>query len=198
MYPSITSVCLFIGKHNLFKLQNLLYNSLVQWCITNYNFLRDGKKTQDIQLFRERLSEKIPKIPKIPKGNMGYAQCPVPDTSAVVPTFLYHSQTYVHGLSYHSLKLLWKTVNSKPPTIPFGFAACTLSDNLSQNSCIKLKGRFSWAKSEPTPRKCMSRNNTPYYVTFSKVACVAGVERTGFFKSVDDSLLSLNFPSVVC
>ena len=30
-----------------------------------------------------------------------------------------------------------KTVNSKPPTRPFGVVACTLSDNVSQNSCIQ-------------------------------------------------------------
>ena len=29
-------------------------------------------------------------------------------------------------------------MNSKPPTIPFGVVACTLSDNLSWNSCILL------------------------------------------------------------
>ena len=28
-------------------------------------------------------------------------------------------------------------MNSKPPTIPFGIAACTFSDNLSQNSCMR-------------------------------------------------------------
>jgi len=28
-------------------------------------------------------------------------------------------------------------VNSKPPTIPFGIVACTFSDNLSRNSCIR-------------------------------------------------------------
>ena len=42
----------------------------------------------------------------------------------------------VYGLSCHSFKFLWKTVNSKPPTIPFGVVACTSNDNLSQNSCI--------------------------------------------------------------
>ena len=75
----------------------------------------------------------------IPKGNMGYVQYMVPDTVAVEPTFvafLYHSQTYVYGLSCHSMKFLWKTVNSKPPTIPFGVVTCTLYDNLSRNSCI--------------------------------------------------------------
>ena len=28
------------------------------------------------------------------------------------------------------------TVNSKPPTIPFGIIACTFADNLSRNSYI--------------------------------------------------------------
>ena len=71
----------------------------------------------------------------IPKGNMGYEQYTAPDTVAVEYTFasfLYHSQTYDHGLSFHSFKFLWRKVNSKPPTIPFGIVACTFSDNLSQ------------------------------------------------------------------
>ena len=75
----------------------------------------------------------------IPKGNMGYEQYTAPDTVAVEYTFasfLYHSQTYDHGLSCYSFKFLWRTVNSKPPTIPFGIVACTFSDNLSRNSCI--------------------------------------------------------------
>ena len=59
----------------------------------------------------------------IPKGNMGYEQYTVPDIVA----FLYHLQTYVHGLLCHSFKFLWRTVNSKPPTIPFGIVACTFS-----------------------------------------------------------------------
>ena len=45
----------------------------------------------------------------IPKGNMGYVQYTVPDTVAVESTFgafLYHSQTYVHGLSCHFFKFL--------------------------------------------------------------------------------------------
>ena len=41
----------------------------------------------------------------------------------------------------NSFKFLWRTVNSKPPTMPFGIAACTFSDNLSRNSCI-LAGRL--------------------------------------------------------
>ena len=45
----------------------------------------------------------------IPKGNMRYVEYTVPDTVAVEPTFvafLYHSQTYDHGLSCHSFKFL--------------------------------------------------------------------------------------------
>ena len=65
----------------------------------------------------------------IPKGIMGHGQYTVPDTVAVEPTFvafLEHLQTYVHGLSCHSFKFLRRTVNSKPPTIPFGIVSRTL------------------------------------------------------------------------
>ena len=60
-------------------------------------------------------------------------------TVAVEPTFVafhQHSPTYVRGLSCHSFKFLWRTGQTKPPTIPFGIVACTFSDNLSRNSCI--------------------------------------------------------------
>ena len=36
----------------------------------------------------------------------------------------------------NSFKFLRRTVNSKPPTMPFGIVACTFSVNLSRNSCI--------------------------------------------------------------
>ena len=52
-----------------------------------------------------------------------------PDTVAFKPTFvafLQHSQTYVHGLSCHSSKFLWRRVNSKTPTILFGIVAVTV------------------------------------------------------------------------
>ena len=52
-------------------------------------------------------------------------------------TFLWHSQTYVRGLPCNSFKFLWRTGHSKLPTIPFGVVACTFSDNLSQNTCIR-------------------------------------------------------------
>ena len=43
------------------------------------------------------------------------------------------------GISCHSFKFLWRRVNSKLPTIPFGIVACTFSDNLSWNSCISKR-----------------------------------------------------------
>ena len=61
-------------------------------------------------------------------------------TVAVEPTFVvfqWHLQTYLRGLSCHSFKFLWRTGQTKSPTIPFGIVACTFSDNLSQNSCIQ-------------------------------------------------------------
>ena len=91
----------------------------------------------------------------IPKGIMGYEQYTVPDTVAVESTFvafLYHSQTYAHGLSCHSFKFLWRTVNSKPPTILFEIVACTFSDNLSRNSCIRL--HLLWVNSYANEQKC--------------------------------------------
>ena len=76
----------------------------------------------------------------IPQGNLGYDQYTVLDTVSVKTSFvasLYHAKTYVHGLLCHSFKFLWRTANSKPPTIPFGIVACTSSDKLSRNSCIQ-------------------------------------------------------------
>ena len=73
-------------------------------------------------------------------GSSDY-QYTVPDSVAVelsFVAFLYHFQTWVHDLSCHFSNFLWRTVNSKPPTIPFGMVACTFSDNLSRNSCILL------------------------------------------------------------
>ena len=52
-----------------------------------------------------------------------------------------HNYNGTHGLSCHSLKFLLRTVNSKPPIIPFGIVECTFSDNLSRNSCMQRKDR---------------------------------------------------------
>ena len=76
-------------------------------------------------------------------------------TVAVEPTFvafLQHSQTYVRGLPCHSFKFLWRTVNSKPPTIPLGIVACTFSNNLSRNRCIRL--HLPWVNLHANEQKC--------------------------------------------
>ena len=81
-------------------------SSLVGQCDREILLLGGIRDRCCIQLLRERLlGEKVHAT--IPKGNMGYDQYTVPGTVAVESTFvafLYHSQTYVHGLSCHSFK----------------------------------------------------------------------------------------------
>ena len=80
------------------------------------------------------------------QGNMGYDQYTVPGDCSCRTYFCCsafasrkHKQTYVHGVSGHSFIFLWWTVNSKPPTIPFGIVACTFFDNLLRNSCFGMQ-----------------------------------------------------------
>ena len=96
----------------------------------------------DIQLFRERLSEKMctrqsRKVIWDMSNTLLLTPAPVAVESTFV-AFLYHSQKYVLDLSCHSFKFLWRTVNSKPPTIPFRIVGCTFSYNLSRNSRIQV------------------------------------------------------------
>ena len=64
----------------------------------------------------------------ISKGSMGYEQYIVPDTVAIEPTLLLSFSNRKH-MSMASRAILSnffeRTVNSKPPTIPFGIVACT-------------------------------------------------------------------------
>ena len=77
--------------------------------------LRTVALSENIQLFRERLSEK-----------MCTRQYTVPDTVAVDGTYFFCfpnlalANSYFHGLSCHSFKFLWRTVSSKPHTVPIG------------------------------------------------------------------------------
>ena len=65
----------------------------------------------------------------IPKGNMGYDQYTVPETVAVRSTL--RPWPLVPFFS----QFLWRTLNSKPPTIPF--VACTFSDKrVSMGWCL--------------------------------------------------------------
>ena len=69
---------------------------------------------------------------------MGYEQRTFPDTQSCriyfccFPLALENIRPW--PLACHSHKFLWKTVNSKSPTVPFGIVVCTFSDNLSWNS----------------------------------------------------------------
>ena len=99
VYPIVRlSVSESIHKSVLFKLLN--FWTVVRKALDGYSYFEKG-------------------CPKnvhatIPKGNMGYDQYRVPHTSTVQPTsfaFLQHSQTYIHGPSCHSFKVLWRTVN---------------------------------------------------------------------------------------
>ena len=65
----------------------------------------------------------------IPKGNIGYDQYTVPDTVAV------RSTLRPWPLVPFFPQFLWRTLNSKPPTIPF--VACTFSDKrVSMGWCL--------------------------------------------------------------
>ena len=93
-----------------------------------------------IQLFRAKLSEKNVHA-TIPNGNMGYEQYTVPDDSSCrtysVLLLSFSTRKHISMASRASLSnFLWRTVNSKPLTIPIGVVACAFSDNLSRNSCI--------------------------------------------------------------
>ena len=121
--------------------------SLFQGHVTcQNNFILTGV-IQCIQLFQERLSEKMcTRQPRKVIWDMINTLFLM--TVDVEPTFVaFHQQlrTYVCGLACHSFKLLWRTGQTKPPTIPFGIVPCTFSDDLSQNSCmlhIKIKFRL--------------------------------------------------------
>ena len=86
-----------------------------------------------IQLFRERLSEKL----CTRQSQRKYGICAV-HCSWHCSCRIYFCCFPLALADIFSFKFLWKTVNSKPPTIPFGVVACTLSHNLFQNSCIRL------------------------------------------------------------
>ena len=107
-----------------------------------------------IQLFRAKLSEKNVHA-TIPNGNMGYEQYTVPDDSSCrtysVLLLSFSTRKHIFMASRASLSnFLWRTVNSKLPTIPIGVVACAFSDNLSRNSCIRCaylhSFRCEWEK----------------------------------------------------
>ena len=71
-----------------------------------------------------------------PKGNMGCDQYTVPNDCSCRTHLGCFPLELANICWCHSFKFLWKTGQTKPPTIPFGIVACTFSDNRSQNSCM--------------------------------------------------------------
>ena len=68
---------------------------------------------------------------------MGYDQYTVPNDCSC-RTYFGCFPLAIANIPCHSFKFLWRTVHSKPPTIPFGIIACTFSDNLPRSSCIRF------------------------------------------------------------
>ena len=92
----------------------------------------------------------------IPKSNMGYDQYTVPGCSCQTyfccfPLLLANIRS---SLSHHFFKFLWKTVNSKPPTTPFGIIACPFSKlyTLSKwaHGCVNAKRNKSTRANDET------------------------------------------------
>ena len=91
----------------------------------------------------------------IPTGNMGYDQYIVPNDCSCRTYFCCFPLALANIRPWPSVpnfKFLWKTVNSKPPTIPFVIVACTFSDNLSRNSCIRV--HLPWVNFYANEQKC--------------------------------------------
>ena len=108
------------------------------WMDLNHIINLRRKKMIDIQLFRERLSEKMCMWPsqKVIWDIINTPFLTLQLSNLRLLLSFSSSQTYVHSLLYYSFKFLWRTVYSKPPTIPFGIVTCTFSDNLSRNGCM--------------------------------------------------------------
>ena len=72
----------------------------------------------------------------IPNGNMGYDQYTVSDDCTCRTYFCCFPLALANTFLRPFVQISLRTVNLKPPTMPFGIVTCTFSDNLSQNSCI--------------------------------------------------------------
>ena len=93
-----------------------------------------------IQLFRERLSEQFARDNPERQYRIRSIQCSwhcsVKSTFVAFLQFSTRKHTFM-GFCANIVVFVRKTVNSKPPTIPLGIVACTFSDNLSRNSCMR-------------------------------------------------------------
>ena len=99
------------------------------WMDLNHIIKKKKKKMIDIQLFWERLLEKMCMWPsqKVIWDIINTPFLTLQLSNLRLLLSFSSSQTYVHSLLYYSFKFLWRTVYSKPPTIPFGIVTCTFS-----------------------------------------------------------------------
>ena len=77
-----------------------------------------------------------------PKGNMGYDQYTVSNDCSCRTYFCCFLLALTNVCPWPLMpffQFLWRTGQTKPPTIPFGIVACPFSDNLSRNSCMFMK-----------------------------------------------------------
>ena len=106
----------------------------------NVLFVSVNLELHFIQLFRERLSEKMC-TRQSRKAISDVVNTLFLTTVAVESSFVAFLSTRGHMSTVFrasSFKFLWKKENSKPPTMPFRIVACTFPDNLSRNSCIYI------------------------------------------------------------
>ena len=91
-----------------------------------------------IQLFQERLSEKMcTRQSRKVVWDMSNTLFLTLQLSNLLLLLSFSTRKHMSMASPAILSNFFeRTVDSKPPTIPFGIAACTFSDNLSRNSCM--------------------------------------------------------------
>ena len=125
-----------------------------EWKTTSQRTAMTGQRLwhpldhQNIQLFRERLSQKMctwqSRRGNIRPGVIWDMISTVTWRLKLSDLLLLSFSTRRHismAFRANSSKFLWKKENSKPPTMPFRIVACTFSDNLSRNS-YKQKNRL--------------------------------------------------------
>ena len=116
-----------------------LWAAEIQWDVPQWTFAEE-RDFEYTAISREVVGKNV--HVKIPKGNMGYDQYTVPDAVAVEPDFSYFPLALANIQPWplvSFIQFLWKTVNSKPLTIPFGIVAFIFFDNLSRNSCTSAE-----------------------------------------------------------
>ena len=120
----------------------VIYGSTLQKIIRQLKILRSCPMTviyrvTAIQLFRERLSEKVHVI--VPKGIVGRFECTVLQRNLKEWRGPVHGHMFVSakGKQYNSSRLLQSSGSDRSPYYLSGLSRAHFSDNLSRNGCIQ-------------------------------------------------------------